>query len=306
MDFSSPESTRRASTPPVQVHGVSAMGLLYMTIIANVWFHHDPTMLDDLLAIHKDSRFEHWPSARNRVTLWHSHNRTNLTSATAALFTHADWEHVFWNMLLLWMTGKRLFVSESGSSLQQRHRYRRSSSSFSWTSPLAFLWIYLGSQFLASVGCRMICRLLDQEWSRMLANNRQVWAWQWVPNSWRDTWFTISHAKKALELRAWQFTPIIGASAAVYGVVGAYLYTALYCKDHPAEMDNHTKAIWLFKIGMELIETPLTLEQLSIQWRGENIDHASHFCGFVGGFILAFVWNRISNLRKQTTRIQDI
>mmetsp|Transcript_18771 Transcript_18771/g.46599 ORF Transcript_18771/g.46599 Transcript_18771/m.46599 type:complete len:311 (+) Transcript_18771:321-1253(+) len=301
MDLSSPESPSHASTPPVQVHGVSAMGLLYLTIIANIWFHHEPDLLDDLLSLH-DKRFE--LSSRNRLSIIrHSHNRTTLASATASLFTHGDWEHVFWNMLLLWMTGKQLFVSKSE---KRKHSHHRASSVFSWTSPLAFLWIYLGSQYLASVGCRIICHCLDREWSGRLANNRETWSWQWVPNVWRDTWFTISHGKKVLELRAWQYTPVIGASAAVYGVVGAHLYTAVYCTNHPSQMEVYSKLIWLFKIGMELVETPLTLEQLSIQWRGENIDHASHVCGFLGGFFLAFVWNRIWNVRtKYATRIQQ-
>lgn len=268
-------------------------------------------MLTGLLSLFNDSVFERWSSSRNRVSLWHSHNHTTITSATASLFTHGDWEHVFSNMFLLWMVGRHLFVSENvdKSHRQRRSNHRRAwAAPFSWTSPLAFLWIYLGSQFLAAVGCRLICHCMDREWSRMVANDRELWSWQWVPHSWRDTWFTLSHAKQVVDLRTWQFSPIIGSSAAVYGIVGAHLYAALYCKNHPAELDVRSKAIWLFKIGMEVANTPFTLAQLSMRERGQsNIDHASHFCGLWGGFCLAFVWNRVYNAirsRKDNIGVQ--
>jgi membrane associated rhomboid family serine protease len=261
-------------------------------------------MLTGLLSLRNESRFEWWPSSWNHVFLWHSHNYTTVTSAIASLFTHANWEHVFENILLLWMMGKQLFVAENNYFSQQRRNHRRTWTS--WTSPLAFLWIYLGSQFFSVVGCRIICHFLDREWSRMVANDRALWSWQWVPFSLRDTWFTLSHAQQAIELRAWQYTPIIGSSAAVFGIVGAHVYAALGCTNHPAEMDIQAKTIWLVKIGMELSETPLSLEQISMQKGGDNIDHASHFCGCLSGFFLALVWDRVFHGRKYESRIQDV
>jgi len=314
MDASSRESsfataspTSPAPTPTSfsQHNGVAAMGILYLTIIMNIWFHHEPTMLTGLLSLHNESRFEWWTSSWNHVFLWHSHNYTTVTSAIASLFTHANWEHVFGNMILLWMMGKQLFVAENNYFSQQRHNHRRTWTSSSWTSPLAFIWIYLGSQFFSVVGCRIICHCLDREWSRMVANDRALWSW-WVPFSWRDTWFTLSHAQQAIELRAWQYTPIIGSSAAVFGIVGAHVYAALCCTNHPAEMDIQAKTIWLVKIGMELSKTPLSLEHISMQKGGDNIDHASHFCGCLSGFFLALVWDRVFHGRKHESRIQDV
>ena len=68
----------------------------------------------------------------------------------------------------------------------------------------------------------------------------------------------------------------------------------LYCKNHPAELDIRSKAIWLVKIGIELAKMPFSLGQLSMQESDEkNIDHASHFFGFLSGFVPAFIWNRV-------------
>ena len=275
------------------------MAILFLTIILNCLFHHDPTMLTDLLAFQDDS--SSWLSSWNYNIIWHSHNYTTVASTIASLFTHDGWGHVFSNMFLLWVTGKELFVPEKKYSTQRQDQCYRSSpwSLFSWTSPLAFVWLYFGSQFLSVVGCRMICYWLDREWSRKVAQDRALWSWQWVPFSWRDAWFTVSHAQQAGELRVWKFTPIIGSSAAVFGVVGAHVYAALWCRDHPAEMGVRAKTIWLAKIGMELAKTPLSLEQISLLERGDNIDHASHICGFMSGLFLAFVWDRVFSRRRR-------
>uniref|UniRef100_A0A6U9W7X7 Peptidase S54 rhomboid domain-containing protein n=1 Tax=Pseudo-nitzschia australis TaxID=44445 RepID=A0A6U9W7X7_9STRA len=285
--------------------GLSAMGMLYLTIITNCWFLHEPRMLTDLINFRNSSPSSWWrsPSWHNDI-LWHSHNYTNVTSTVASLFTHADLEHLFSNMFLLWITGKQLFVRRSENFTQQQQDQHQSSSLslFSWTSPLAFLWFYLGSQFLSVAGCRLICYWLDREWSRKVANDRKLWSWQWVPDLWRDAWFTLSNAQQVVELRVWQFRPSIGSSAAVYGVVGAHVYVSLCCREHPAKMDMRAKTIWLGRIAMELAKTPLSLEQISLLENGDNIDHASHICGFVGGFFLAFVWDRIFSRRRRYTQ----
>jgi membrane associated rhomboid family serine protease len=54
-------------------------------------------------------------------------------------------------------------------------------------------------------------------------------------------------------------------------------------------MDAREKIFWLIRISMELLGTPFTLDQVSLLFE-DNIDHASHLCGFVGGFSLAFLW----------------
>eukprot|EP00536_Pseudo-nitzschia_multiseries_P009118 jgi/Psemu1/306308/fgenesh1_kg.248_\ len=267
------------------------------------WFHHEPRMLSDMIDTINNSSLLRWSPSWHRNILWHSHNYTNVMSAVASLFTHADWEHLFSNMFVLWISGKQLFVSRDESFTQglETTHDRGSSSLLSWTSPLAFPWFYLGSQFLSVVGCQLICYWLDREWARKVAQERKLWSWKWVPDSWRDAWFTLSHAQQAVELRIWKFRPGIGSSAAVYGVIGAHVYASLCCRQHPAEMDLRAKTIWLGKIGMELAKTPLSLEQISLL-EGDNIDHASHLCGFIGGFFLAFVWDRITSIRRRLIR----
>lgn len=276
------------------------MSLLYLTILLNFLIHQDPSLLEDFLF---QSNVSSWWGYG-----WHSHSYTTMKSMLLSLFSHADWEHVLSNMFLLWMVGKQLFVttySESASALasspsriqrQQQERYWLFSS---WTSPLFYLWIYFGSQILAVAGCRVISHGLDREWERRVYRDRASWSWKWVPYSWRDAWYTVTNAQQAVELRVWQYTPMIGSSAAVFGVVGAHVYAALFCRDHPAGMDSKAQMLWLIKVGMELARTPFSLDHISLLDKEDNIDHASHLCGFVGGFFLAVVWDFLS--RKWTS-----
>lgn len=228
----------------------------------------------------------------------HSHSYTTLPSMLISLFTHTDWEHVFSNMLHLWIVGRQLFVPTDVDSSNDNTPWWRWLVS-SWTSPLCFLWIYLGSQGLAVVGCRFLSHLLDREWEQRLRRDRATWSWQWVPDAWKDAYYTITNAQQAVELYGWKNTPMIGSSAAVFGVIGAHVYVAFFARDHhPARMDSRGQLIWLVKIGMDLVRTPFSLDEISSLDKDDNIDHASHLCGFVGGMLLAAVWHILICTRK--------
>eukprot|EP00539_Tryblionella_compressa_P002053 CAMPEP_0178733560 /NCGR_PEP_ID=MMETSP0744-20121128/856_1 /TAXON_ID=913974 /ORGANISM="Nitzschia punctata, Strain CCMP561" /LENGTH=284 /DNA_ID=CAMNT_0020385743 /DNA_START=84 /DNA_END=938 /DNA_ORIENTATION=+ len=284
------------------------MALLYLTILVNFWFQHEPSLLEG--AIFQNNPSSWWGYE------WHSHQYTTVKSMFVSLFTHADWEHVLTNMFLLWAVGKQLFVPTMKESSPTSLRRARQGTdgirwAFScWASPLAFLWIYLGSQVVSVAGCRMISHLLDREWERQVRLDRRNWSWTWVPDSWKDSWFTISNAQQAIELRAWQYTPMIGSSAAVFGVIGAHMYAALCSAEHPAQMDAKAQLMWLGKIAMELARTPFSLEQISLLMDSEdNIDHASHVCGFVGGLLLAGIWDafaRRSRSREEPFRYHEV
>ncbi|KAG7353168.1 rhomboid family protein [Nitzschia inconspicua] len=266
-------------------HALTAMSLLYLTVLVNVWIQQEPNLLEDLEFLSKDSS---WFSFD-----WHSHGYTTTRSMFKSLFTHANWEHVLSNMFLLWMVGRQLFVAsdleaETASSLRWKCFFS------SWTSPFCFLWIYFGSEVLAIVGCRFLSHLFDREWEGRVRRHRTAWSWQWVPDAWKDMYYTISNAQQVMKLRVWQNTPLIGSSAAVFGVIGAHCYEALCDRDHPAKMDFRAQMLCILKIGMELSRTPLSLDQISSLGDDDNIDHASHFCGFLGGFLLAAVWHVLS------------
>ena len=83
---------------------------------------------------------------------------------------------------------------------------------------------------------------------------------------------------------------MIGASAAVFGVVGAHIYTAVCSDRHPATIDSITLLLWLGKVAMEFAWTPFSLDHISMLFE-DSIDHSSHVCGFIGGFLLAVVWD---------------
>jgi membrane associated rhomboid family serine protease len=272
--------------------GLTAMAFLNLTIMLNLWIQHEPTLIEDLtqiLVLSSGWSYE-----------WHSHSYTTMKSMLVALFTHEDWEHVLSNTFMLWMMGKKLFVPiDFETSRESRWRWLVSS----WTSPLCFVWIYIGSQILSVAGCRLLSLLLDHQWERRMLQDRATWTWQWVPNSWKDAYYTVSNAQQVVELRVWQYTPMIGSSAAVFGVVGAYIYAACCNRQHPARMDSQAQFLWLAaKIAMELSRTPFSLDQLSLLNNEDNIDHASHFCGFVGGFLLAALWHALSRKWRNDER----
>jgi membrane associated rhomboid family serine protease len=239
---------------------MTAMILLYVTLIVNLWIYYDPALLDGWFRNH------YWWDYS-----WHSHNYTTFTSMFVSLYTHADLEHVLGNMFGLWMAGRRVF------------RYTPC-----WTSPWSFLWVYLGSQVTSVAGCRLLSYWLDQEWKRKITQGRVGWM-TWVPIPWRDAYSTLFNVSQVAQLRFWQFVPIVGASAAVYGVVGAQIYTALLSKRHPAKMRPIDQLFWFSRIAMEFGGTPFSLDEVSLLLE-DNIDHASHLFGFVGGFLLAATW----------------
>lgn len=278
-----------ATTTTANNHGLTAMSLLYLTIILNFWIQQETTLIEDLLVSSNPSSFWGYD--------WHSHSFTTVKSMFISLFSHADWEHVLSNMTLLWMVGKHLFVDVERIG-ETRFRWLVTS----WTSPFCFLWIYLGSQVLSFAGCRCLSHLLDREWEQRVRQDRATWSWKWVPDTWKDAYYTVSNAQQALELRVWQYTQTIGSSAAVFGVVGAHVYAAFCNRQHPARMDSKAQMLWLVKIAMELSRTPFSLDQISSLPDGDNIDHAAHFCGFVGGFLLAAVWHGISKKWRNNER----
>jgi membrane associated rhomboid family serine protease len=251
------EETKNA----VQRANVTAKALLFVTLMVNLWVHYDPALLDRIFKNY------YWWDYK-----WHSHTYTTWTSMFVALFKHSDWEHVLGNMCGLWLAGRRVFINTPA-----------------WTSPWAFLWVYLGSQISSVAGCRLLSYWLNLEWQRTLVKGRVGW-WTCVPIPWRDAWSTLFNVSQVAQLRVWQFAPIIGASAAVFGVVGAHVYTLVCSKSHPASMGDALSLIfWMTTIAMEFDLTPFSLDQVSLLFE-DNIDHASHVCGFVGGFLLAAMW----------------
>jgi len=236
----------------------SAQTLLLVIIVITLWCHYDDRLVSDF---------------------WHSPNHYSVSSTIKTLFSHCDWEHVVENMFLLWFCGRRVFVGSS------------------WSSPMAFLFIYFGSQFASVCGCQLLSQWLNRSWKNVLKRGRFGWS-PWVPVFFRDAWSTISYAPQIAQLRLWQFSSSSGASAAVCGVVGAHLYTANVSSRHPSTMDVLTKILWLGFVWTEVAGTPLSLEQLS-KIVADRIDHAAHLSGLIGGFILAWVWENAHSLHPE-------
>jgi membrane associated rhomboid family serine protease len=254
-------------------NAVTGVALLYCTMVINVWLLVFPDFINficqDLFS------FE---------CSWHSHKFSTWTSVLISMFTHSDWEHLLGNMWLLWIIGRKVFVpTHTPNEI--------------WNSPFAFLWIYFGSQMSSVYGCRLLSYWLDLAWERKLIQGRQGWM-TWVPIFVRDGWSTAQNFSQMTKLRLWQFVPGVGASAAVYGVVGSYVYTALCCRRHPAALDKFAIIFWSFLFLQELRGTPFSLEHIALPSE-DNVDHAAHAFGCLGGFLLAYSWDLWGRTKDQ-------
>jgi membrane associated rhomboid family serine protease len=82
----------------------------------------------------------------------------------------------------------------------------------------------------------------------------------------------------------------IGASGVIYGWMGMRLFTSLFSRHH-SKMSNVDYFFLIGTFAHDLSKSPLTLDELSISTflDGDNVDHAAHFFGAVGGIILALI-----------------
>ena len=277
---------------------LTSLSLLYATIIITVWLFYDDSLVNTLLKS-SDQNSRNWLA----WSVWHSHEETSPPLLLASLFQHADWEHVIGNMFALWLAGRRVFVSVTADPNSARRTTNSANKPWDgWTHPMAFIWIYYGSHIYSVIGCRLLSYWLDQQWYGILQHRRQGWSTWLHPMA--DIWSTLTHTSQIAKLRWWQWAPTIGASGAVYGVIGAQVYTGLISTIHPGSMDLLTCMYWCVQILTAIRGTPFTLHHFSWNswWLSDSdpfhgdadddgrIDHASHLFGFMGGFILAYLW----------------
>merc|ERR1712232_221134 len=117
-----------------------------------------------------------------------------------------------------------------------------------------------------------------------------------------DLHTNASNLGQLSRMKWWQYVPTIGASGAVYGILGSHLYTSCFIQDknrHPGHIDLYTLSTQLTRIYYEFSSTPFSINDL-ITIKHDRIDHSAHLWGFLGGFLLAGLYDFIGiQIRKR-------
>jgi membrane associated rhomboid family serine protease len=223
----------------------------------------------------------------------------SIASILWSMFHHVDAAHLLSNMLGLYVYGWDVFVT---------------TSSRSWNSIWVVLTIYLGSGMGASLGLVGLSHQLESQWTRRIRNNRlnaeMTCRGYWLCDSLHlskvstpfvDLYTHLAHADEVSALTLYRMAHRVGASGAVYGVMGARLYTSLFSVYHSSLCSNDMIFLTL-SIAHEFRNSPIQLDNLWDMFvvgnnGGERVDHASHVFGLLSGILLAFLWHQILRCR---------
>ncbi len=187
------------------------------------------------------------------------------------MFLHANWPHIIFNMLALWMFG---------STLENL-----------W-GPKRFLTFYIACGLGAAL-CNMLVVYIQTQ--AMLSqfdtitSESALRAFMDKYNHYPELPFTLDGARTALAYNL--NTGTLGASGAVFGCLAAFGY--LFPNDYIyLYFSIPVKAKWvvLGYIGVELF---LQIKSSP----GDNIAHLAHLGGALIGFLLAYFWNK-NNRRR--------
>jgi membrane associated rhomboid family serine protease len=223
---------------------------------------------------------------------------SSILSIVMSMFHHIDGSHLLSNMLGLLSYGTHVFVE---------------TSSYTWQSPITILSVYLGSGIGARYGLIGLASFLERQWVNRLRKNRRS-AWNFCSQYWLcrklgvvdSSWFRpivdlytrILHADQITALSLYKGITRIGASGAVFGVLGARLYTSIFSSYHN-KLSSTEKLYFLAIICYEASLTPVQLDSLwDLFVMGDKIDHAGHLLGFLSGFMIAFCIHRLQSKRR--------
>ena len=210
-----------------------------------------------------------------------------------SMFCHADTGHLLANMSGLIIYGRKVFQERQANII--------------WKDPLPFLTLYLGSGIGGFLGVSVLSFWHERQWQTKLGRNRkaltQSMNWLWgasssIPRSIADTFTYVTNWYSVANKFVYNAVPRIGASGAVYGIVGARVYTDLITNDNDATTRGSMSAIEALYLGtqiaVELAHCPLSLHSMD-SFMTENVDHVAHAAGFFSGVLLAAVMERWSS-----------
>jgi membrane associated rhomboid family serine protease len=137
-----------------------------------------------------------------------------------------------------------------------------------WNSPWAFLFIYVPSGLAGFVGNSLLVQRMQQKTPPL-----STWIFHGCKNAYDRYVLWRQAASKRL-----------GASGAVYGVVGARIYTAIWSPYHKSL--NTSDLMMLVYLIVE--EMPRAIDMMRTTFI--TVDHTGHLFGFVTGMVTAWAW----------------
>jgi membrane associated rhomboid family serine protease len=200
-------------------------------------------------------------------------DNNSVSAMLVSMFTHLNAEHLVGNMLSLFFTSLSVFADAE------------------WNSPWAFLLIYIPSGLAGFLGNSLIVQMQQKKRERKSPSLTIDSMAQWMANLWNG--FDHKNVQERYLLWRRAAAKRVGASGAVYGVVGARIYTAIWSPYHPPLNVNDVKTL-LCLIGEEL---PRSFDMAT----ESMVDHSAHLFGFVTGMVTAWMWDTwlIYRRRKQ-------
>jgi len=209
----------------------------------------------------------------------------SFTSMVFSMFYHADEAHLIMNMFALLRYGSDVFINTSSSK---------------WQSPKTIISIYLLSGVSGSCGVLALSHLYQMQWDRRLQASRAAASCtHWLCGGplglnklfgqpVADIYTHIAYSSEISALWYYKLAERLGASGAVYGVLGARIYTSYFSMDHSSI--NHWDAMLLVaNLGYEITQSPLRLQDLwdGMILNGDGIDHCCHIFGLISGFLMS-------------------
>lgn len=215
---------------------------------------------------------------------------STLPTMIVSMFSHLNLEHLLGNMIALEYYGRQVFVN---------------TTSRTWRNPLAFTLLYFGSGVGGFAGASLLSSLYDRQWDRKLSAMRDTFAQSspaFIPASWSqaaaDAWTYASHLDGVTSNFMFRFSPRIGASGAVFGVMGARVYTSMANSSNFTKMTRTEAASMFARAAVECSLLPIHFDMLSTIVQ-DNVDHVGHAAGFVCGLLIGALIDAVSSWRQR-------
>jgi len=218
----------------------------------------------------------------------------SMMSMLASMFYHGDILHLTFNMAGLLKYGTKVFVD---------------TRSHLWKSPFVVLLLYLSAGVCGASGVVGVSYLYESQWrSRLRENRYAVTCNYWlceqmglnaVSHTAANIYTYLYHSDEVAALWHFKFAGRIGASGAVYGIIGARLYTS-YCSGLHDPLDNVEILFLVTNIAHEISQSPVQLSSLVENClRGDGVDHTCHIFGLLSGVLLSAGIQAIANRKTR-------
>lgn len=211
-------------------------------------------------------------------------DNNSVSAMFVSMVTHVNAQHLAGNMLSLFFTSLSVFADGE------------------WNSPWAFLLIYIPSGLVGFLGNSLLWHVQQRRRQQTATSpspfhSREAMA-QWMETVWND--FSYKSAQERYVVWSRGAVKRVGASGAVYGVVGARIYTALWSPNH-ASLDANDVRTLLCLMGEEL---PRSFDS-TMGGSNAMVDHTAHLFGFVTGMATAWMWDTWLTFRRTKLYARD-